>query len=203
MNRMFKSAVAGMVCLGIFGGAAQADAAETTLLFDLLVGNVQPIGTGPYASLKIADTGTNQVTLTLTNNTAPSTGQFISRLYLNLASIAGVNFATTSTRVMDYSFGTVNNAGHRFNAEVDFAMSASSGLRLTGGQSASFVLSGTGLNATNLLSLNSSGFVAMLQLQGIGPRDDSTKLAAVPEPSTMAALALGTLLFARRKRKSA
>ncbi|MCW5936494.1 MAG: PEP-CTERM sorting domain-containing protein [Fimbriimonadaceae bacterium] len=187
-------------------GVAQA----ITFDFDTKVTGDNPVGTN-IATLEIVDTAADTVTLTLTHNASSAAGQFISKLYLNVDPYvflvqSGQTPASKFDGGIQQSLNGLLDAGLNFDLSQEFQVSgANSGAnRLKPGESVSFMLTGTGLTASSFLSNavpqggNRDDVLAMIHLQGI-PGGGSVKLAAVPEPASMAALGLGIAALLRRR----
>lgn len=198
-----------MAISGIFASAIAANAASYTFNFTSLVTGDPPGGTN-IASLTIADSGANQVLVTLNHNATSSAGQFITQLWFNLDPFQ-VPTQTNRSPIGKFN-GTivaalngVGSAGVNFDLEQAFETSNSGGgvNRLKPGESISFNLSGSGLDAGDFVSKstgNRTDLYAMIHLQGIAG-GLSAKIGAVPEPATMAVLGLGLVPVLRRRRK--
>ncbi len=195
--------------LAIIGMCLSASAcfADGTLDFNKLVSGALPNGPSPWASLTLTDLGSNRVSLTLTNNMSVSSGQFISRLWMNITSVpANLSLVSSSSNVQSVTWG--NNAfsqtGYRFDLQMKYPTSGSGDGRLAGGESATVVLQGTGLSSSKFM-VTSDGpdgaLMAMIHIQNINC-DDSAKVGATPEPASLAVLGIGVAGLIRRRRKS-
>jgi len=163
-------------------------------------------GDGIVASLLLQDTGLGQVTATLTNLSLLTSSQFFGELKLNLSPFPNDPTATFLAPVSKITFdenGIQAPKGNRYDVSVEFLTNASA--RLGAGQTTTFVITGQGLDAADFLAQSSGGGpMALLHVQGVGPNaNDSgwvSGSAPVPEPATMAVLAIGALGVARRRR---
>lgn len=179
--------------------------ADELMSFDKLITGATPIGPAPWGRLSLTDSAPNQVTLTLANLMTASSGQFISRLLLNAQSLpSDLTMVSRDSKVQSLSWGTnaYNNAGYTFDLKFVFPTSNNSGERLAGGESATLTLRGTGLSARSLVSLSNGpdgSVTGMIHIQNIA--GESGKVAAVPEPASLAALGLGVVALARKRRK--
>ncbi|MCC7102484.1 MAG: PEP-CTERM sorting domain-containing protein [Fimbriimonadaceae bacterium] len=180
-----------------------------TLNFSGLQTGSAPLGGAPWASLTVTDGGVNTVDFTLTHNATSAAGQFLSTLWLNMDPYpAGPAIVESSPKITGASFSHngINNASLTFDASVGFEVSNAGGgvNRLKPGESVSWQITGTGLNAAAFMATaGTSNVIAMIHVQNIGPNGDSGKIiATVPEPASMSALALALgSLAARRRRK--
>lgn len=215
----FKRALlksAGLLSL-IFVGGASAHAV-VILNFDTLVTGTIPGGSPPWATLSIANGGTDSVNMTLTHNASSAAGQFIGDLWLNMSpfpSNPAIIESSPKIEGANFSNNGITNAGLTFDMRVDFETSGSNGgiNRLKPGQSVSWQITGGGLTEDAFRSVagNSTNVFGMIHMQGIddddddrtGGDDDSAKIAAVPEPSSMIGLAIATVALIGRKRRQA
>lgn len=194
-----------------FAVAAASSQALVVFDFNTVITGATPGGSAPWATLKIADVAADTVELTLTHNASSASGQFITNLLVNMNPVPGSVTASNQTPLGKFdgafSYGTdsINDAGIKFDGEQGFETSNSGGgvNRLKPGESASFRLTGAGLNETDFLSTSpNTNVYAMIHLQGIDG-GLSSKIAAVPEPASMVALASGLGIVARRRKRAA
>jgi len=66
---------------------ASVSFADGTIDFTKLVSGALPNGPSPWGSVSLVNLGTNRVGLTLTNNMSLASGQFTSRLWLNITAV--------------------------------------------------------------------------------------------------------------------
>lgn len=198
-----------MAVSGLLASAIAANAAVYSFNFDVLVTG-DPYGGTNVATLTIADSGANQVLVTLDHNATSSAGQFITDLWFNLNPFI-VPTQTNQSPSNKFNGGIVaalngvGSAGINFDLEQAFQTSNAGGgvNRLKPGESISFNLSGAGLDAGDFVSKstgNRTDLYAMIHLQGIA-NGLSAKIGAVPEPATMAVLGLGIVPLLRRRKK--
>jgi len=171
------------------------------------------------ATMTIEDTAADTVLVTLNHNATSAPGQFISDLLFNLNPfITPIQAAQTPINKFDGGLMSGLNAEHdaglNFDLRQQFQVSGSGGgvNRLKPGESISFTLTGSGLNASDFDSTdvptggNRDDIVAMIHLQGI-PGGGSVKLGSTetfgsaPEPASMGALSLGVLALLRKLKK--
>lgn len=205
MNKSVKIFIA----FAALGAVSVANATTLTMNFDTKISGETPIGAKPWATLTIKDTAANTVSFTLKNNLAPGS-QFISELLLNLdpfkastASNLSAELSSAAFKLNDYN----GISGRKYDFKASFK-TANNGNRLSGGKTATWTATGTGLSADlfNALSTGSTKNYAQMHIQGIDG-DDSAKVTGnyvtepVPEPMTCAVLGIGALGLLRRKRK--
>ncbi len=194
----------------LFGAALSAQSSIFTFNFNTIVTGSTPSGSS-IATMTVADSGANQVLITLNHNTTSAAGQFITELWFNISPYQSP-VQTNQSPANKFNGGLVasqngvGSAGVDFDLQQSFQTSNAGGgvNRLKPGEAISFNLSGTGLDAADFVSLsqgNRTDVYAMIHLQGI-PGGQSVKLGSVvPEPASLAALSLGAFALIRRKRK--
>lgn len=175
--------------------------------FSILVTGDPPQGTSPFATLMIQDAGTDTVDMTLTHNAGSASGQFLTKLLLNIEPFpSGLNLTHSSSKITGFGFGldAFNDASGRFDMFVDFETSNRNGGadRLKPGESVTWQVSAPGLDENDFVALSQGNLnvPALLHLQGI-PGGGSAKLAPVPEPASLLALLAGVGALAARRRK--
>ena len=204
------------------GGGVSLSAEATTLTFDMSVefsGAADPAGPAPWLSATLDDGDTpGSVELTL-DNTNLVGGEFVDAWYLNLdpgfdpldlsfsAPTKAGAFAdpTISLRGPGDGNGFKADGDGRYDILIDFAQSGPN--RFGVGESVTFTLTGIpGLtvDSFDFLSAPDGGngpFVAAAHVQGIvDTGDGDSGWVTVPEPGSLALLALGAgALLARRR----
>lgn len=189
-----------------FVAAATVPSAFGAIIFNLgapINGSI-PDGVAPYASATLENNGANTVKVTL-KNLAP-TSNFIVRFNLNLTSNIDVSFAHLSGNVADSTTDGPNHSdGHPsmmaglFDIVFSYPTSNSNPNRFKGGEDSIYNLTGTGLDETDFLAQSTGGYMAAARFQGIS-NDGSGTVGLVPEPASLAAVAVG-LAALRRRRK--
>ncbi|HWP31519.1 MAG TPA: PEP-CTERM sorting domain-containing protein [Fimbriimonadales bacterium] len=171
--------------------------------FNVLVTGDLPGGTAPWATLSITDSGVDMVDMTLTHSASSAAPQFVTELLLNIEPFpSDLNLIESSPTIVGWEFDEddINDAGGMFDMQVDFETS-NSGDRLNPGESVTFQVTGTGLDANdfNAFSKGNLNVLGMVHIQGING-EGSGKVAAVPEPASILALigAFGILAARRR-----
>lgn len=163
--------------------------------FNTVHSGATPGGPAPWAVMTITNIA-GGVQISLTNSATNPPGQFIGKLHL-LFNILPASFDFTSDPFVDsISLGSHVDAGLTFNVEVDFK-NAPPPARLLPGLTSTFRL--FGVSESDFAGLNNS---AMVHIQGIPPRDESSKVIA-PEPGSLIAIGTGlaSLLGLRRRKK--
>ncbi len=110
--------------LALVAGAtivSQAAFADVVLDFNSLVTGQMPAGSD-WATLTIADTGSDEVTMTLTHNLSSVDPQFLSELWLNMAFIPLDLSADFGSPIESIEWGedAFSNAGNSFDLDIDF-----------------------------------------------------------------------------------
>lgn len=165
-----------------------------------------PDGSAPYATATIVDNGANSVLLTMVNN-APEEN-FIVRFTFNLNTNIDVSFAHSGGNVASSATDGPNHSnGHSsmqaglWDVVFAYPTSNSDVNRFKGGENSVYVLTGTGLDETDFNVANEDGYFSAARFQGIS-NDRSGTVGLVPEPASMAALAIGAAALLRRRRKA-
>ncbi|MCH8977700.1 MAG: PEP-CTERM sorting domain-containing protein [Armatimonadetes bacterium] len=184
---------------------ASSASAQIVWDFDILVTGDTPLGSD-WATLTIADTATDEVTMTLAHNATSTSPQFLTRLLLNLTTIPADLAASFVAPVLSIEWGddAFSNVANLWDVDVMLETSNPQG-RLYPGGSTVWTMTGTGLDSQdfNTLSTMIDGvdpMFGLLQLQGTPGGDDSAKLTVVPEPASFAVLGLGLIALVRRRR---
>lgn len=174
------------------------------------------------ATLSFEDIGTGEVLVTL-NHDSDSRG-FITDLWFNVAPFTDLTQSDRDPLVkfdgmIQVGEDAYTRLGYDFDLRQEFNTANYGGgiARLMPGESVSFVLSGTGLDAGDLMTtaMNMDGtesdVLAMIRMQGgyrMGGRTNGNgnnggfiAAAVVPEPATLGALSVGLLTLLRRRKK--
>ncbi|MER3413378.1 MAG: hypothetical protein C4340_00950 [Armatimonadota bacterium] len=176
--------------------------------FDVLVTGAMPQGTSPWATLTIQNSGADTVNMTLTHNAGSAQGQFISKLLLNIDPFAtGLSIIPGSPKIVGWGYGVdqFTDASGKFDMYVNFQVSNQNGGadRLKPGESVSWQVTGNGLDENHFVALSQGNLnvFGLLHIQGIPPDGGSGKVAPVPEPGTLTAIAVGLAALASRRLK--
>lgn len=194
-------------------GVVSAVAASHAVVFDLnfVYTGATPGGSAPWVRVTVNDVAANKVNLKIEHLSGSAAGQFISNVYLNLNPLFGSmsisNEVNSNKRSGALTFGnqSINGGGQRWDMRVAFETSNSGGgvNRLKPNELWSADLSASGLSAANFLDTNDDGSYAGAHLQGIAGGLSSHISSVVPEPTSVAALAIGAVgLFLRRRKKA-
>lgn len=197
------------VTIIVAGLAQQASAEVYTLHFNTYVTGDMWEGSD-IATLTVSDLGGGDVLFTLDHNATSESPQFISGIWLNMDPYVLVTRSQEDplgsfVGDLELSEDGLTNAGLQFDLYQQFETSNGDGFRLEPGDSVTWVLSGSGLTAANFFSYatpvgeNLENVIAMIHLQGING-EGSAKMAAVPEPATMAVVGLGLAALLRRRK---
>ncbi len=206
MRRVWTKLLA--VLLILIGIPAASIGATIIYGFDYVISGTKPTGSPPWATLTITDYATNQVHFTLQAN-LQSTSEFIGYLLLNIEPFVSVSLVPgtvsggstfDSTDIVVDENGT-NDAGERFDLKISLPTSQGEH-RLTGSETLSWRLQGSGLTANRFLaksqikngqSATEGTHYALLHVQGIGTQNNSGKLGAsvIPEPATLLLFGMG------------
>jgi hypothetical protein len=190
--------------VGIAAAAGSSQALQLFEFSEVCTGET-PGGSPPWAMLAIEDFGANTVRFTLTHSATSAAGQFLTRLEVFANPLPGDIAAGALDQYVDaILFGVGSDAGYTYNIEFQLD-NAPPPDRMLPGATMIQTLTGTGLDETDFepMAGPNAGVFALLHLQGIATGEGSAKLCgmAVPEPSTMVALAVGGILLLARRRK--
>lgn len=193
----------------ILGSLAIATSAQAIVTFDyeIVHTGATPGGTPPWATLTIMNDGPNKVDMTLSHNASSASGQFISKLLLNVDPfITDLDIIENSPKITGAGFGqdAFADAGAGFDVEIQFEVSGAGGgvNRLKPGESVSWEITGTGVTENHFEAFSTGvPLLSLIHIQGIAG-GESGKVTVVPEPATLLAVgaALSGLLVRRRTR---
>lgn len=197
--------------LAAFAALAVSAASSASVVFNLgdLINGSTPTGTPPYLTAIFETTGTDQVKLTMTNN-MPTTN-FVDDWVFNMNPVVALNAVLASgnlatvTSGSDFTNGGANMKGGLFDLHFAWPTSNNDPDRFVGGETTVYTLTGTGLTENSFVSLsvpdgnNPGGYYSAAHVQGFGS-SGSIGTKVVPEPASLASLALGTLAFMRRRK---
>lgn len=165
--------------------------------FGTVVSGDTPGGTAPWANLTGTASG-NDTNFVLTfngNNGAPA-DEFLKQLDLAYTGGFGSNstLTTGSSSITGATFGSLTDAGGKFDVKIDFSTPNNSD-RVNPGEVVDFTI--TNSNVDNFTT-------GLLHINNTPGNEGSGKVApgAVPEPASMAALGMGALGLLGRRRRS-
>lgn len=192
------------IILGTIAGAAGAQATITWNFNSIYTGGTVPVP-GPWYTVTITNAGANTVNFVLTND-LPTSGPYASVASsifpgeLDLfSSIDPKSLTLSNVSAVGLTMNKLSGPDHNLSFEIDYPNGTGHLLPPLG---ASWTLSGAGLNENSFLGQIPP---AILHIQGLPSQNGGStwaKPGAVPEPASMAALAIGAVtLLARRRRK--
>lgn len=217
-----------LMIFAVFGVISYPAHSDITFNYNTVFSGDTPQGTSPWLTATFADTGTDQVTLTMTaSNLVPD--EFVSDFDFNLdPTMQAMNLTYTNAGgVVASSMNTTTNGSKAAGDglyDIEFLFPTASGDRLGVGETAAgstsvYTITGTGLSASsfNFLSCQQSDgcqsagnlgpFYAAAHIQAIPGADSGwvAPVAAIPEPADAAMLAAGLALmaFLARRRRAA
>jgi hypothetical protein len=205
-------------CLLAFVLVLGASPARAVVVFDFVrvISGTPPIDPAPWAKLQIEDDTTDVVKFTLKLNWNSSNNQpFAGYLLLNVEPFVSVSLVPGSVSgggsISGFSSGlnSFTDAGSTYDVKIKFDI-APPGVRLIGGESLTWKLTGTGLAEGHFKALSAplgdptKRDYALLHVQGTGENgQDSGKLGVIPEPATLILFGMGLAapLAARRRKR--
>lgn len=216
-----------LILFAVFGVFSYPAHSDVTFNYNTVFSGDTPQGTSPWLTATFADTGTNEVTLTLNvSNLVPD--EFVSDFDFNLdPNMQAMNLSFNNTSGVVASSMNLTTNGSKADGDglydVEFLFPTSSGDRLGAGATAAgstsvYTITGSGLSASsfNFLSCQKPDcqaagdlgpFYAAAHIQGIPGADSGwvAPVAAIPEPADAAMLAAGLALmaFLARRRRAA
>lgn len=207
MNARLKGTktLATVALIGACMGAAHAD---VVLNLNKHVNGDQPVGGAPWlrATIKTLSIGVVQVKMEnlLSSDQFVRYWNFNCEPYVPMTATYDSGPAPVSMKQGNSNqIGSSSIKGGKFDLSFEFATSSNS--RFKGGMTSVVRLFGAGLTESkfNALSIQDGnvhgGYLSAAKIQGI-PGGGSGSVAAVPEPSAIAAIALGALGLLRRRR---
>ncbi len=189
------------IAVTVLAGCALAAHATLTWNFTSIYTGGNPGVAAPWFTLTIANgANSGDVNFTLTND-LPTSGigasEFPSVLDL-YSSIDPKNISLLAGSSVVSGIGKATGPDHDMNLEVSFPNGKDHLIPPTG---ASWTLHGTGLNEGSFVGKDPS---AVLHIQGLPDANGGStwaKPGAVPEPASLAALAIGAVALLRKRKK--
>ena len=157
---MFKTIVAVVALVFLFVSPVQADFTFTYKFDTAFSGYVPPAGSTPWLTAKFADTGTNEVTLTLTASNLGGT-EFVSNWFFNYTGASNLSIIQIMQFTEDDAPSATNALGvlGRYKADgtggwfdLTFAFPTEGADRFTNGEYAIFTITGEGLTSEMFLA---------------------------------------------------
>lgn len=187
-----------------FGAAVQSPAI-VIFYFDTITDPslASPSGTSPWATLTITNSGVDEVTMSISHVADADPGQFIRTLLLNISGYTEPYSVSSLDAGFSFSiFGEDTRNPGGFDMQVSFSNSGTD--RVTAGESVTWTVTGAGLTEDSFVELSAtSEEYARLHFQALDCGDSQWVTAnPVPEPTSIAALAIGAIGLLRMRRKA-
>jgi hypothetical protein len=186
-----------------------APPAGAVVVFDFVrvISGTPPSGSAPWARLTIQDESSNTVgfQLDLLWNSPDGKTPFAGYLLLNVEPFVSVSLVpgsvsgggSISGSGVNSGSNSFTDAGSKYDVKIEFD-TAPPGVRLIGGESLTWKLTGTGLTEGHFKALSAplgdptKRDYALLHVQGTGKDGkDSGKLGVIPEPATLILFGMG------------
>ncbi len=212
MNHLHTSCACLVLTLALVASGAQAGIIEYPLSIEFS-GATPPVGSAPWLTATFDDGGApGSVTLTLeaTNLTG---GEYVAKWFFNLdpaLNVASLLFSVpVITGTMDDPVINLGTDAHKANGDgffdifLNFSNVEDADKRFGPGESLEFIITGIGtLTAASFDFLSvlspADGLPTAAHVQGIG---EFSGWITVPEPSSLALLAMGVFWSCRRRRR--
>ena len=178
---------------GVFLAFPAFASADFSWDFSTVVSGDTPGGSAPWATLDGVTNGSDvDFTLTFNDNGAPA-DEFLKQLDLAYTGgFSGSTLVTSDPGITGTTFGPLTDAGGHFDVKIDFSTPNNSD-RVNPGEVVTFTIT----NADADLFTN-----GLLHINNTPGPEGSGKVGPVPEPASMAALAMGAAGLLARKRRN-